>query len=178
VLAMSEQPLCGAPTANGKPCRNRTLVGHDRCVAHLGRVGRKTDLTDELADRLVALLRAGNYIGVACRAVGIGSSTYRQWMARGRTGKAADAAYRTFRERMEQAHAEGEAVLAAEIAKAARSHWAAAAWILERQYPERWGRVSVRVREEAPAPEPTVTDDPTDPFAEVDELAQRRRQRS
>jgi len=171
-----ERPPCTATTASGKQCRNPAAVGHDRCVSHIGLVGRKTKLDDELTGRLVALLRAGNYIVVACRAVGIGGTTYKQWMARGRSGKAADEPYRSFRERVEVARAEGEAVLAAEIAKAARSSWAAAAWLLERQYPERWGRVSVRVREEAAPPEPVVnTDDFTDPFAEVDELAQRRR---
>jgi len=146
-------------------------------VSHLGLVGRKTDLTDELTDRLVALLRAGNYVGVALRACGLASRTYQQWMARGKSGKAADEQFRTFRERVEQAHAEGEAINVAEIAKQARKSWAAAAWILERQYPERWGRVSVRVREEAPVSEQTLPAAPDDPFAEVDELAQRRRQR-
>jgi hypothetical protein len=47
---------------------------------------------------------------------------------------------------------------------------------LERQHPERWGRVSVRARDEAPPPAPAPAS-PADPFDEVDQLAERRRQR-
>lgn len=53
------------------------------------------------------------------------------------------------------------------IAKAAaQGNWRAAAWVLERRYPERWAR--------GVEPELTSPRDP-DPFAEVDELARRRR---
>jgi hypothetical protein len=60
-----------------------------------------------------------------------------------------------------------ETCLVASVAYGARENWRAAAWLLERQYPARWAS---RPREpEAPAP------NPQDPFAEVDELAARRR---
>jgi hypothetical protein len=65
-------------------------------------------------------------------------------------------------ERLEQA----EPGLVLAIAKAAqRGNWQAAALLLERRWPERWAK-----REPGPAP------DPADAFAEVDELAARRRQ--
>ena len=54
------------------------------------------------------------------------------------------------------------------IAKAAqRGNWHAAAWLLERRWPERWGRPTERAGRWPP---PTQ-----DEFAEVDELAARRR---
>jgi hypothetical protein len=52
------------------------------------------------------------------------------------------------------------------IAKAAQTNWRAAAWLLERRYPQRWAYGS----------QPEVAPDPADPFVEVDELAARRRQ--
>ena len=60
--------------------------------------------------------------------------------------------------------------LLASAAHAARENWRAAAWTLERRYPERWAQ---RPRELEGAPPP----DPDDPFREVDELSARRRER-
>jgi hypothetical protein len=53
------------------------------------------------------------------------------------------------------------------VAAEARHNWRAAAWILERSHPERWGPVRRR-----PDGELEVVDDPM--FAEVDELRRRR----
>jgi hypothetical protein len=70
---------------------------------------------------------------------------------------------------LEQALAEPR--LVAWIAKASRSNWRAAAWLLERTYPERWAATTRQRRpDEDPHGQP-------DPFAEfvVDELAARRK---
>jgi hypothetical protein len=70
------------------------------------------------------------------------------------------------------ASATQEHVLVGRIAAAAAGNWRASAFLLERQHPERWGPTARRVvREAATVP----ADD--DPFAEVDELAARRRER-
>jgi hypothetical protein len=59
------------------------------------------------------------------------------------------------------------------VAAGAKTNWRAAAWLLERRYPERWA--PVRPQEEPePAPVGVGADDP---FAEVDQLAARRRAR-
>jgi transposase len=113
-------------------------------------VGRKPGLSDEIADRLVQLLQAGNYVETACAAVGIGRSTFYEWLERGDPAgsAAADAPYRTFRERAEQARGEGEARNVALVARAATSDWRAAAWMLERQHPERWSKPKLRDSED------------------------------
>lgn len=152
------------------------MHGSDRCASHLGLGGRKTTMTDEVRDNLLAMLRAGNYIEVACRASGVPRRTFDEWMQRGKSGLPADEPYRAFRELVTKARASGEVRNVAAIAAAAPESWQAAAWLLERQYPDRWGRVSVRLRDDVPMPpEPAEAVDEFDPFAEVDELAERRR---
>jgi hypothetical protein len=64
---------------------------------------------------------------------------------------------------LEQALSEPRLLL--HVAKAARSSWRAAAWLLERTHPEHW----------AAGREPGPAALPGDVFAEVDELARRRR---
>jgi hypothetical protein len=78
--------------------------------------------------------------------------------------------------RPEPAHVDREAVLERALAEdrlvtllatAARSNWRAAAFLLERRYPQRWGAG----RRE---PEPLLPGE-SDAFAELDQLAARRR---
>jgi hypothetical protein len=62
--------------------------------------------------------------------------------------------------------------LIAQVAAAAKTNWRASAWLLERRYPERWAAPPRRADDEPP---PAVIAD--DPFAEVDQLAAKRRAR-
>jgi hypothetical protein len=62
--------------------------------------------------------------------------------------------------------------LIAQVAAAAKTNWRAAAFLLERRYPERWAPVRWPADGEQ---EPVRADDPSDPFYEVDRLAARRR---
>jgi hypothetical protein len=68
-----------------------------------------------------------------------------------------------------------EGALVGAIAAAARRDWRAAAWILERRWPDRWGRVEVRPLAEAEDDRDVFrVGGPDDPFSELDELAARR----
>lgn len=97
-------------------------------------------LTGDLIDEIAKLIREGNYIETTCRAVGISSQTYRNWKKRG--AAAESGIYRGFYEAIDQAEAKGESSYLGIIKDAANSGkaWQAAAWYLERRYPERWGR--------------------------------------
>lgn len=172
---MSSEPrLCAATTARGAACRAHAEPGSERCHVHNGRIGgRPTALTEERTRAIVRVLRAGGHQDTAAAAAGIAVRTLRLWLHRGASDDARDAPYRRFREAVEQTMAESETRNVAIIATAAQSNWQAAAWLLERTYPERWARPSQRAAFTDPDAAPAAA--PDDPFAEVDELAERRR---
>jgi hypothetical protein len=68
--------------------------------------------------------------------------------------------------------ATSEVVLVGIVAKAAPTNWRAAAWLLSRRWPERWGSAGRPVDDEQPTP-PAAPDE----FAELDQLAAKRRAR-
>jgi len=55
--------------------------------------------------------------------------------------------------------------------------WNAAAWLLERRWPERWVRPSARTVVPTTAPERDLSADEPDPFADVVDISKRRRPR-
>lgn len=165
-------------------CRGKVMPGTDPplCSAHLGRSGRTSLLTDELADKLVALVAAGNFITTALVVVGVGKATFYAWLDRGDPAgqDAADEPYRELRARMETARAEGIALNVSTIQQAAKKDWRAGAWLLERTDPERFSRSGIRARTEDGDGEQqaagAVDGEDADPFADIpgDELAPRR----
>lgn len=137
---------CTATTAAGAPCRSYAMGGSDRCRVHLRPVPDA-----EAVAQLVSMLRAGNYLEVAAVAAGV------------TVGELLE--HPDVVEEIEAARAEGEVRGIARIAASGR--WQAAAWLLERQYPDRWGRPALRQEgERAPAPAARVD--------RLDELAGRR----
>ncbi len=104
--------------------------------------GRPTKLTAEVRGRLLAAIRVGADYGAACAYTGISRDTLHEWRRKGRAGRQP---YSGFSDALKEA--EGMAVLGwlAKIEKAANDGtWQAAAWLLERRYPERYGRLSGR----------------------------------
>jgi transposase len=100
------------------------------------RTGRPTKLTTDLQERIVQLLRAGNYIETACSFCDIDKPTLYAWLKRGNRQRAG--IYRDFLNATERAIAEAEIRDLEEIRKA--KDWTAKAWRLERKFPKRWGR--------------------------------------
>ena len=100
-------------------------------------MGRPTKLTPEVQDRIIQALKAGNYVETAAEYAGIGKTTFYRWMEQG--AKASRGIYREFRDAVTRARAEAEARNVAIIQKAAPDDWRAAAWWLERAFPDRWG---------------------------------------
>jgi transposase len=115
--------------------------------------GRPTKLTPQVQARIVQAIVGGNDITVAAAYAGIGKTTFYEWLERGRKEAARLAAssrakpkdsetpFAEFADAIQKAQADAETRNVALIAKAAQDGtWTAAAWWLERKYPERWGR--------------------------------------
>jgi hypothetical protein len=108
----------------------------------------ETKFTPELAERMVGLVRRGNFREMACAQVGVSSRTLRNWLSAAAAG---DARYIDFALKLEQAEAEAEDLLVVSVRRAAMKDWKAAAWLLERRGAKRWGfkaQVEVSVEEE------------------------------
>lgn len=108
-------------------------------------------LTPELRDALLGFLRAGLPIDTAARVIGVTDSTVRVWRSR---AVAHRRGYARFEDEVQQALAEGEALLVSRVADAGRGNWRAAAWLLERLYPDRYGPPNPLDIPDAPAGNP------------------------
>ena len=131
--------------------------------------GRPTKLTSELTEEIAQYLRAGNYIETTAARVGINRDSIYEWLKRGakeqeRLSKnprarlrKREAIFVEFSDTVKKAQAQSEAMLVGLIGKAAQKNWTAAAWRLERKYPDKWGRTERNVA--------TAQDDPVKELA-------------
>ncbi len=102
-------------------------------------MARKSKLTPELISLASELIRAGNYYKHVAQYLGISKETFFRWLREGE--KAKSGLKRQFYDAVKKAEAEAIARNIALIQKAAQEgNWQAAAWWLERKYPEEWGR--------------------------------------
>jgi hypothetical protein len=92
--------------------------------------GRKTLYTPERVEALIKALEAGLPHSQACDIVGLGHRTFYAWKA----------SKPEFASEVARAEAKVVVDLLGIINRASEQHWQAAAWILERRWPERWGR--------------------------------------
>jgi hypothetical protein len=144
-------------------------------------MGRPTKLTPEVQATICAMLRTGSYLTVAAEAAGVTTRTVYLWMERGEKPGKVHKPYRDFKAAVEEALAEGEARNVALIHRAAQKSWQAAAWLLERQHPERWAKAAERAamkkqaEEQADGDSDEAGDARTSALAAIDELAARRR---
>ena len=114
----------------------------------------RTKLTYELIERMAALKADGLSNKDVCRAVGISEQTFYRW-----TQDPKNKLQRELCERLKKEEATFKQTLLTTIRSAAlekHQHWTAAAWLLERSYPDEYGRPDRR-REEKPQEDvPTI----------------------
>jgi hypothetical protein len=101
--------------------------------------GRPTKFEPAVTETILQSIRDGNPRSVAAAAAGVGKSTLMAWLALGRGNGPADEAFRVFLDDVKRADAEAVAAFVAVIRQAAPASWQAAAWWLERHYPDQFG---------------------------------------
>lgn len=113
--------------------------------------GRPTLLTPSILEDVRRILPTVMYLETVADYIGVHRTTIRLWLKRGRKEdkrlrnpkakpKASEALYLQFIIAHKKCLAEGEIHDAGVIKKAASEQWQAAAWRLERRFPDRWGR--------------------------------------
>lgn len=103
-------------------------------------MARPSKITKELVDKIVGIVRAGNYLETAAAAAGIDRLTLRSWLKKGARATSNDL-YAQLAKGVDVAANEAEARHVAMIAKASQAGaWQASAWYLERKFADRWGR--------------------------------------
>jgi hypothetical protein len=125
----------------------------DPATAPALRTGRPTLLTPALADRIVEVVSAGNYLKTAAQFAGVGQSTLMSWLARGRAAAAdveahaaepgwqlpaAELPFLEFLERVTQAETRAEVAAVTHWRRAFAEDWRAARDYLGRKRPEQW----------------------------------------
>ena len=115
----------------------------------MARTGRPSILNQAMADAIVDLLKRGNYISTAAKAVGINPVTIGSWVRKGnelaeldRELDATEQLFVDFAVEVEKARAFAEVTHVENIRQASKDNWTASAWWLERTNPNSWGRVT------------------------------------
>lgn len=116
--------------------------------------GRPLELTPEVIEDVRRILPTVLYLECVADFIGIDRTSLRRWIRRGakeakriararpsnRDPKPSEAMFLEFYHVYKKALAEGEIYDAGIIKKASDGQWTAAAWRLERRFPDRWGR--------------------------------------
>ena len=137
--------------------------------------GRPTKLDERTQEKIISAIKAGNYIETAAAYAGISKNTLYEWLKRGerekqrveKSNKAkikkSEEIYVIFTDAVEKALAEAEMRDVLIIGKAAEKEWQAAAWRLERKFPDRWGRkLNVESKQELILPRVEIIYERTD----------------
>jgi hypothetical protein len=100
------------------------------------RNGRPPKFTPEAREKILFAIRLGNYRKAAADYAGVGERTLSEWLTRGRDESAGP--YADFLRDVLEAEQTAEIRALGVIQQAAKRDWKAAAWFLERKFPERY----------------------------------------
>jgi len=106
-------------------------------------MGRPTKFTPEKGEAIAQLIEVGNFMAVAAQAHGVHKDTLYTWLKLG--CEASRGPFREFYLRVVEARARAEARMVTIITLAAERDWRAAAFLLERRDPRRWGQIAKTV---------------------------------
>lgn len=100
----------------------------------------RSKLTEELCEAICQDLREGNTQQYAAQHNGITKQTYYNWLKRGEESKTQSGKYFDFFDAVKKAQEEGKKTLIQGIQEHGKKNWQALAWLLERMYPNEFGR--------------------------------------
>ena len=100
-----------------------------------GKLGRPTKFTPETRKKILWALRLGNYRKASAEYAGISERTLCDWLSR---GAEAEPGYADFCSDVLEAEQVAEIRALGVIQQAANRDWKAAAWFLERKFPQRY----------------------------------------
>jgi len=108
---------------------------------------RPTRLTKLLIEQLATYIENGNFAQDACKLADVSEAGYYKWLATGRAilegeieKTRANALTVELVEAIKHADAKFKAYHLSNINRASRTTWQASAWMLERRFPEEYGR--------------------------------------
>lgn len=105
-------------------------------------MGRETLLTEQVKQKIVQAISAGNYFETACKYAGIGIATGYEWLARGEgrsRNRPCSAVYAEFAEAIRQAEGQCEVHAVARVQQAIPENPRLGLDFLARRFPDRWG---------------------------------------
>lgn len=106
------------------------------------KTGRKPELNAETQKRICDMLKIGQTMTTAAEYGGVSRKTVEEWIRRGedRDRRESEEIYAAFAAAVKDAKLTSKIRNVTLITEAAKKHWTAAAWWLERNYPEEYGR--------------------------------------
>ena len=101
---------------------------------------RPTKLTPDVQELIVVGINAGLTFGLTCARAGVNPATFYRWLEKGETAKSG--AFREFCDTVSRAKADSAMRLVSQITLQAPTDWRAAAFLLERRFPDDYGKRS------------------------------------
>ena len=103
-------------------------------------MARPTKLTPEVQDIIVDGINAGLTCGLTCARAGVAPSTFYRWLEKGEAAKSG--VFCEFFDAVSRAKADSAMRLVSQITLQAPTDWRAAAFLLERRFPDDYGKRS------------------------------------
>ena len=137
-------------------------------------MARPTKLTPESQETIVDGINAGLTFRLTCARAGVNPATFYRWLEKGETAKSGR--YREFCDTVSRAKADSALRLVSQITLQAPTDWRAAAFMLERRFPDDYGkRTEVTGKDDGPVKVDTKTQHVFQPTQEVwDDILRKR----
>lgn len=135
--------------------KKRTTAKRKRASRANGKLGgRPTAFSKARGQKIVEAIRKGALLEIACAFAGVTRQTLYRWLKKGEEdiGIGKRTVLAKWKAEVDAATAECEVSMTGIVAKAALSDWKAAAFVLERRFPERWSRHQTIGKPTDPAP--------------------------